>query len=145
MAGAPTGTVAIVERLKSEFPNLQVIHNPKRLQAAAMNLAVAEHQHTWTRYIVRCDAHSIYPAGFILSVAGHFNQQGARLSSSRWMRSATRASNAQTPGSSTRRSARAALCIAAARFLAMSTMGIMPVSTSNVSSGRRLRRDLLAQ
>lgn len=75
--GSTDGTVAIVERMKSEFPNLQVIHNPKRLQAAAMNLAVESLSTPQTRYIVRCDAHSIYPAGFILSVARTLQATGA--------------------------------------------------------------------
>ena len=75
--GSTDRTVEIVERLKSEFPNLQVIHNPKRLQAAAMNLAVADVSTAGTRYIVRCDAHSIYPAGFILSVAKTLESTGA--------------------------------------------------------------------
>ena len=67
--GSTDDTVRIVERLQGEFPNLRLIHNPKRLQAAAMNLAVFGTSTAETRYIVRCDAHSIYPAGFILSVA----------------------------------------------------------------------------
>jgi len=75
--GSTDNTVAIVKRLTAEFPNLQLIHNPKRLQAAAMNLAVAEASRDDTRYIVRCDAHSIYPTGFILSVAKALHTTGA--------------------------------------------------------------------
>lgn len=67
--GSTDATVRIVETLKIEFPNLRLIQNPKRLQAAAMNLAVATQSNPQTRFVVRCDAHSIYPAGFILSVA----------------------------------------------------------------------------
>ena len=75
--GSSDDTVAIVNRLTSEFPNLQLMHNPKRLQAAAMNLAVSQVSTSQTRYIVRCDAHSIYPAGFILSVARTLQATGA--------------------------------------------------------------------
>lgn len=75
--GSSDNTVAIVEHLRFEFPNLQIIHNPKRLQAAAMNLAVSSISTPQTRYIVRCDAHSIYPAGFILSVARTLQLTGA--------------------------------------------------------------------
>lgn len=75
--GSTDGTVAIVERLKDEFPNLRLIHNPKRLQAAAINLAVASESLPGTRYVVRCDAHSIYPEGFILSVATSLQETGA--------------------------------------------------------------------
>ena len=75
--GSSDNTVEIVERLKSEFPNLQLIHNPKQLQAAALNLAVSNTSTPGTRYVVRCDAHSIYPAGFILSVARTLQSTGA--------------------------------------------------------------------
>lgn len=75
--GSTDGTVAIVERLTAEFPNLRLIHNPKRLQAAAINLAVAAESLPGTRYVVRCDAHSIYPEGFILSVAQTLRETGA--------------------------------------------------------------------
>jgi len=75
--GSKDKTIEIVERLKSEFPNLQLIHNRKKLQAAAMNLAVSNASTAGTRYIVRCDAHSIYPPGFILSVAKSLESTGA--------------------------------------------------------------------
>jgi succinoglycan biosynthesis protein ExoA len=75
--GSTDKTVEIVERLKSEFPNLQLIHNPKKLQAAAMNLAVLTQARRLRSYIVRCDAHSIYPADFILSVAKALKATGA--------------------------------------------------------------------
>lgn len=75
--GSTDRTVAVVERLKAEFPNLRLIHNPKRLQAAAINLAVVSESRPGTRYLVRCDAHSIYPEGFILSVATSLQETGA--------------------------------------------------------------------
>ncbi|MEM7327220.1 MAG: glycosyltransferase family 2 protein [Pseudomonadota bacterium] len=62
------GTQAIVEGMRTEFPNLTLIDNPKRLQSAALNLA-AQHPLSATKsFMVRCDAHSIYPIGFIQSV-----------------------------------------------------------------------------
>lgn len=67
--GSTDSTVKIVKSLKTEFPNLDVINNPLRLQSAAINRAVAECADKQTRWIVRCDAHSIYPDGFILDVA----------------------------------------------------------------------------
>jgi len=68
--GSTDATVSIVEGLQTEFPKLQIIHNPARLQSAALNLAAKTSATDRTRYLVRCDAHSIYPEGFILSVAG---------------------------------------------------------------------------
>ncbi|MEZ5945778.1 MAG: glycosyltransferase family 2 protein [Hyphomonas sp.] len=67
--GSSDGTVAVVNGLMDEFPNLRLIDNPKRLQSAAMNLAVEQFATAGMRYVVRCDAHSIYPGGFILKVA----------------------------------------------------------------------------
>ncbi len=67
--GSTDDTVAIVENLQIEFPNLQVLHNPDRLQSAALNLAARTAATDRTRFLVRCDAHSIYPEGFILAVA----------------------------------------------------------------------------
>ena len=72
--GSKDKTVEIVERLKAEFPNLQLMHNARKLQAAAINLAVSDAR---PRYLVRCDAHSIYPAGFIKSVAKSLQATGA--------------------------------------------------------------------
>ena len=66
--GSTDRTVEIVRALGDEFPNLSVIDNPKRLQSAAVNL-VAKSAPAETRYLVRCDAHSIYPAGFVTQVA----------------------------------------------------------------------------
>lgn len=75
--GSTDATVSIVEGLAAEFPNLRVIHNPKRLQAAAINLAASSEAGADTRYLIRCDAHSIYPPGFILSVAKALQRTGA--------------------------------------------------------------------
>ncbi len=67
--GSQDGTIEIVERLQTEFPKLDLIHNPKRLQSAAVNLAVETCATREMTCLVRCDAHSIYPDGFILTVA----------------------------------------------------------------------------
>lgn len=63
------GTQAIVEGMKAEFPNLTLVDNPKRLQSAALNLAAKHPVAADKKFMVRCDAHSIYPADFIASVA----------------------------------------------------------------------------
>ncbi|MEP1144650.1 MAG: glycosyltransferase [Henriciella sp.] len=67
--GSSDDTVGIVESLKDEFPNLSVLNNPKKLQAAALNLAVDERASDTSEWLVRCDAHSIYPENFILDIA----------------------------------------------------------------------------
>lgn len=67
--GSTDGTADIVEGLIAEFPNLRILHNPERFQSAAVNRAVSECASADARYLVRCDAHSVFPLDFILSVA----------------------------------------------------------------------------
>lgn len=67
--GSTDRTVQIVEKMKQEFPNLRILRNPKTLQSAALNLAAMRHSSEKTRYLIRCDAHSIYPKNFIIDVA----------------------------------------------------------------------------
>ncbi len=67
--GSTDNTIGIVKSLMPEFPNLRLVHNSKKLQSAAINLAVTECAGDTARFLVRCDAHSIFPAGFIQSVA----------------------------------------------------------------------------
>ncbi|WP_340692632.1 glycosyltransferase family 2 protein [Hyphomonas sp.] len=67
--GSTDTTVEIVTSLMPEFPNLRLVHNSKKLQSAAINLAVAQCADDSARFLIRCDAHSIFPAGFIQSVA----------------------------------------------------------------------------
>jgi succinoglycan biosynthesis protein ExoA len=61
-------TVKIVNGLAAEFPNLRVLENPRRLQSAAINLVAREAGQDRT-VLVRCDAHSIYPGNYVMSVA----------------------------------------------------------------------------
>jgi succinoglycan biosynthesis protein ExoA len=73
--GSSDGTQAIVARLRTEFPNLRLIANPKRLQSAAVNLA-AQQAGEGRTILVRCDAHAVYPAGYVMQVADALAQRG---------------------------------------------------------------------
>jgi succinoglycan biosynthesis protein ExoA len=67
--GSTDGTPEIVSRLKERYPCLRLIDNPNRLQSAGINRAVetcAEDRH---KILIRCDAHSSYPKGFIASLS----------------------------------------------------------------------------
>jgi succinoglycan biosynthesis protein ExoA len=61
--GSSDGTRDIARRLTVAVPNMHVLDNPKRIQSAAINLAVAtfgaEHD-----YLIRVDAHGTYPDGY---------------------------------------------------------------------------------
>lgn len=62
--GSTDGTQEIVRTYAASRPDLSLVNNPKRFQSAGINLAVEMHgaQADW---LVRCDAHSVYPKGFV--------------------------------------------------------------------------------
>lgn len=66
--GSTDGTPDVVRRLVARephlHPHLHLLHNPKRLQSAAVNLAVRAHGSD-APVLVRCDAHAHYPPGFV--------------------------------------------------------------------------------
>lgn len=61
--GSTDGTVEIIARLAAAHPTITALANPKRIQSAAMNRAVAAYGDA-ADYLVRIDAHADYPAGF---------------------------------------------------------------------------------
>ncbi len=73
--GSTDRTRMIVEDLRDEFPNLRLINNSKRLQSAAVNLA-ARQAAPGRRIMVRCDAHAIYPANYVMKVADALGARG---------------------------------------------------------------------
>lgn len=73
--GSQDRTRAVVEMLQEEFPNLRLLHNPKRLQSAAVN-AAARAAGIGRRILVRCDAHAIYPANYVMQAADSLARRG---------------------------------------------------------------------
>lgn len=65
-----------VQALQTEYANLHLIYNPKRLQSAAINLAVQHFAPSEEAYMVRCDAHSIYPRNFVRDVVSRLDELG---------------------------------------------------------------------
>lgn len=57
-------TVEIVRAMAAEFPQIRLIENPRRLQSAGTNTA-ARAATAQAEFLVRLDAHSRYPEGFI--------------------------------------------------------------------------------
>lgn len=66
--GSTDATREIVTRLQREFPNVELIENPGRLQSAAVNLVAREQRLDDHLYLVRCDAHATYPPAYIMTV-----------------------------------------------------------------------------
>ncbi|KUM24812.1 succinoglycan biosynthesis protein exoa [Mesorhizobium loti] len=61
--GSADGTQAIVEKVAAEDPRVILLANPKRIQSAAINLAVATFGDA-ADYLIRIDAHGGYPADY---------------------------------------------------------------------------------
>ncbi len=76
--GSRDRTVAIARTLAAEFPALRVLHNPRRLQAAGFNLALAAADPR-ADYIMRCDVHAEYPPGFLSRAVAALEGSGAAL------------------------------------------------------------------
>ena len=74
--GSDDGTQDLVAALAREDERLHLLHNPRRLQSAGINLA-ARHGDTSTAVLVRLDAHSIYPKGFVAQAASILAETGA--------------------------------------------------------------------
>ncbi len=66
--GSTDGTQDMVKQLAREFPNVELLHNPQKLQSAGVNLAVRK-RGEGCAILVRCDAHSVYPANYVMDVA----------------------------------------------------------------------------
>lgn len=67
--GSTDGTQEIVRELCQELPELRLISNVARLQSAGINLAVSSEAASGFVYLVRCDAHALYPKGYVREVA----------------------------------------------------------------------------
>lgn len=61
--GSTDGTQAIVEKVAAGDPHVVLFANPKRIQSAAINLAVATFGDS-ADYLIRIDAHGGYPADY---------------------------------------------------------------------------------
>ncbi|WP_422834814.1 glycosyltransferase family 2 protein [Variovorax sp. HJSM1_2] len=74
--GSTDGTVALVEKMAASEPRLQVRPNPKRIQSAAVNLAVRQFGQD-AQVLIRCDAHAVYPRGYVRSLVESLQRTGA--------------------------------------------------------------------
>lgn len=74
--GSTDGTRDIVAQIAGMEPRVHLIHNPKRIQSAGVNLAVQEfgEQRDW---LIRIDAHAAYPKGFISTLIAEARRTNA--------------------------------------------------------------------
>lgn len=61
--GSRDGTQDIVKAVAQEIPNVVLLHNPKKIQSAAINLAVRRFGDD-RDYLIRIDAHGDYPDNY---------------------------------------------------------------------------------
>lgn len=74
--GSSDGTTTRVEALARRHPQVSLIHNPARIQSAALNLAARRFGRE-ADVLVRCDAHALYPAHFCRSLIETLARTGA--------------------------------------------------------------------
>lgn len=74
--GSTDETCRIVERMAEAYPNLHLLHNPARIQSAAVNLAVRRFGHE-AEILIRCDAHAAYPPYYCSSLVKTLLRTGA--------------------------------------------------------------------
>jgi succinoglycan biosynthesis protein ExoA len=61
--GSRDGTITIAKNLAAKFPNVLLLNNPKRVQSAGINLAVAEFGGS-AEFLIRIDAHAEYSSDY---------------------------------------------------------------------------------
>jgi succinoglycan biosynthesis protein ExoA len=74
--GSTDRTVEIAKALARVYPNVTHLHNPKRLQAAAINRTVAEYG-AEAEFLIRIDAHADYPDNYCQTLINEAEQTGA--------------------------------------------------------------------
>jgi len=74
--GSTDGTPDIVQRIASRDSRVVLLHNEKRLQSAAVNHAVRTFG-AGCDVMIRCDAHSVYPHGYIADLVRSLAQSEA--------------------------------------------------------------------
>ena len=74
--GSSDGTRPIVTRLMEEIEGLELLNNPKRIQSAAVNLAV-EKFGAGRDYLIRIDAHGDYPDDYCQALLQEAVDSGA--------------------------------------------------------------------
>ncbi|MEL6566056.1 MAG: glycosyltransferase family 2 protein [Pseudomonadota bacterium] len=75
--GSSDATCRIVTDLAQQHDNLHLIDNLDRLQSAAINKVVADMAEPHHKILVRVDAHSHYPPGYVLAVAQSLTEREA--------------------------------------------------------------------
>mgnify|MGYP001791948675 FL=1 len=76
--GSTDKTREIVKDMAAHHRNIHLIENPDRIQSAAINRVVEHAADPHHSILVRADAHSDYPVGYVMSVAQSLVARGAQ-------------------------------------------------------------------
>ena len=76
--GSEDSTATIVEAMRVEVPELRLLDNPAKVQAAGFNIAMREADPR-TSVLLRCDAHADYPPDFMTRAVRTLEETGAVL------------------------------------------------------------------
>lgn len=71
--GSTDGTEELLEEIARRDPRVQVVHNPRRRQAPALNLGLSRAR---GEFIARMDAHTFYPSNYVSTAVARFRQGG---------------------------------------------------------------------
>jgi len=74
--GSTDRTKQIAQKLAAENPNIAVLDNPQRIQATAINRAVAAYGDN-TTFLIRIDAHADYPDDYCAKLIAEARDSGA--------------------------------------------------------------------
>ena len=74
--GSTDGTQDVTLEAIADNANIILLHNPKKIQSAAINLAVETYAGD-AKYLVRLDAHGEYPDNFVIDLVDDAERQSA--------------------------------------------------------------------
>jgi succinoglycan biosynthesis protein ExoA len=80
--GSTDATREIVRRMTGRVPGLRLLDNPRRTAACAMNIGLA---HATGEFIVRLDAHSVYPPEYVRRLVSALREHNADVAGGVWV------------------------------------------------------------
>jgi glycosyltransferase involved in cell wall biosynthesis len=80
--GSTDATREIVRRMMGRLPGLRLLDNPRKTAACAMNIGIA---HASGEFIVRLDAHSVYPPGYVRRLVSALREHDANVAGGVWI------------------------------------------------------------
>ncbi len=74
--GSTDKTIEIIEKYSFQYPNIKLLHNPKKYVPFALNIAI---ENCSSEYISRIDAHCTYADDYFEKIIATFSETGADI------------------------------------------------------------------